>query len=47
MHCSDGDYIVWGKFGESRGSSDRGQKRVNKRQRRGGGERALINYSVG
>lgn len=24
-----------------------GQKRVNKRQRRGGGERGLINYSVG
>ena len=31
---------MWGEFGESRGSSNRGQKRVNKRQRRGGGETA-------
>lgn len=47
MHCLDGDYIVWGKFGESRGSSDGGQERINKRQRRGGRESELINYSVG
>ena len=23
MHWADGDYIAWGKLGESRGSSDK------------------------